>query len=144
MSRVNNINKNGDGFNNINNKSKEAKDYEMSVEKSLRDEGETLVNKTLSNLKEFKVKGYSLNNIINTSIKTTEDLDEKFSRSTTGIRGNMNNLVKTMAKKQGKVCWFIVLLFIILFFIQKYYKYKANNSENIIEIEENKIEKNLN
>lgn len=121
MSRVNNI------YNKENNDIKDKRDYEKSLEKSLRDEGDMLVNKTLANLKDFKIKSYNLNSIINTSILKTEDLNEKFNKSTLGIKNNMNYFIKTISKKQGKVCWFIVLLFVFIYLIQRYYKLSNNN-----------------
>ena len=106
--------------------------YEKQIEKSLRTENENLIGSTLANMKQFRELGNTLNKKINESNDISNELGDKFDKTNKGIRGNMNNLTKVLKDKNSKVCWSIVLIFVIVFFINKLYFKNNNQSEFVI------------
>lgn len=118
---------------------KNDKNYEKQIEKSLRTENENLIGSTLANMKQFRELGNTLNKKINESNDISHELGDKFDKTNKGIRGNMNNLTKVLKDKNSKVCWSIVFIFVIVFFINKLYFKNNNQSElgNNIKIEDN-------
>lgn len=112
------------------NYNKKDYDYEKSVENSIMDENNKLIGNISSNIREFKMLNYTLNDKINSTNTIADSLNEKFDKSREGVIGNMKHLAEVVSNKQGKVCWFIVLIFISIFFI-RYFIY-LNNKHSVV------------
>mmetsp|Transcript_33603 Transcript_33603/g.34894 ORF Transcript_33603/g.34894 Transcript_33603/m.34894 type:complete len:125 (+) Transcript_33603:26-400(+) len=96
-----------------------SKDYEKAVENSIREENDNLIGKISSNIGQFKKMNHHLNTQINSTNQQTENMQEKFSKSATGVRGHLSHLATVVSRGQGSICWFIVCIFIAVFFIRK-------------------------
>lgn len=110
---------------------KYLKDYEKGVENSIREENDNLIGKITTNIKEFKLLNNEMNVKINSTTDLTDKMNNKFSKSTGGLKGNMSHLITVVKNKQGNVCWFIVLIFVIVFFIRRYLINSQEVNKNI-------------
>ena len=119
--------------------SKMKNDYEKGVETSIREENDGLIGRISSNIREFKNLNYDLNDKINSTNKYADSMHSKYDKSTTGLKKNMGSFVQVISNKQGSICWFIVFLFVLIFFIKKYL-----NTIEKIDSEYNTIQSNLN
>ena len=95
-------------------------DYEKQVEHSIREENDNLIGKISSNMKQFKNMNYSLNDKINSTNSTVDNLQDKFNKSKKGISYEITHLSSVISNKQGSICWFIVFIFIGVFFLRRY------------------------
>jgi hypothetical protein len=100
-------------------------DNEKAIENSIKDENDNLIGRISSNIREFTNLNMNLNTKINSTNDYAEKLHDKFDKSKKGIKGNINHLASVVKYKQGKICWFIVLVFILVFFIRRYYRYNS-------------------
>lgn len=110
------------------------KDHEKQIENSIKEENDNLIGNISSNIRDFKNLNNDLNSKINSTNKFADKMHNKFSKSTTGIEGETKNLTEVISKKSGSICWFIVFIFVLIFFIRKFISINKiiTNEENLV------------
>jgi len=111
---------------NINNKNndnseKPVFDYEKGIMNSAREENDSLTVQLQSMISGIKNESKKLNDKINGSIDITNEMDSKFTKSNSLMKDKvMTGLDKIMSMKSKTVCYAIIFIFVVCFFIYKF------------------------